>query len=78
MPSIPFTPVVVNSQDSADLSGTLKCEATGSDFVMLDDVKVKVTGCTIGSVGEDGNAAEVYRDNLELGGEWIGFSTGRP
>lgn len=69
MPSIPFTPVVVNSQDSADLSGTLKCEATGSDFVMLDDVKVKVTGCAIGSVGEDGNAAEVYRDYLKLGGE---------
>lgn len=63
------TPVAIESQDSADLSGTLTCIAQGSDFVALEDVSVKVTGCAIGSVGEDGNAAEVYEDYINLGGE---------
>lgn len=50
--------------------GTLTCIAEGSDFVSLEDVSVKVTGCAIGSVGEDGkSAAEVYQDYIELGGE---------
>lgn len=61
--------VAVNSQNAADLSGTLTCIATGSDFVMLEDVSVKVTGCAIESEGEDGNAAEVYQDYINLGGE---------
>lgn len=64
------TPVAIESQDSADLSGVLTCIAEGSDFVSLEDVSVKVTGCAIGSVGEDGEtAAEVYADYIELGGK---------
>ncbi len=64
------TPVAIESQDSADLSGTLTCIAQGADFVSLEDVSVKVTGCAIVSVGEDGeSAAEVYADYIELGGE---------
>ncbi len=63
------SPVAIESQDSADLSGTLACIATGSDFVCLDSVEVRVTGCAIGAEGEDGNAAEVYQDYIELGGE---------
>ena len=59
----------LNAQEIADLSGTLTCTATGSDFVMLEDVKVKATGCAIGSEGEIGSAAEVYQDYLSLGGE---------
>lgn len=64
------TPVAIESQDSADLSGTLTCIASGSDFVSLDSVQVKVTGCAIGAEGEDGETAtEVYADYIELGGE---------
>ena len=63
------TPVAIESQDSAEIPGTLTCIASGSDFVALDDVSVRVTGCAIGSVGEDGEtAAEVYADYIELGG----------
>lgn len=62
--------VAIESQDSADLSGVLTCIAEGSDFVSLEDVTVRVTGCAIGSVGEDGEtAAEVYADYIEPGGE---------
>lgn len=62
--------VAVEPGDSADLSGTLTCIAAGSDFVNLDSVAVKVTGCAIGTDGEEGeNAAKVYADYIELGGE---------
>lgn len=39
------TPVAVNSQEIADLSGVLTCIASGSDFVMLDDVSVSYRVC---------------------------------
>ena len=64
------SPVSIESQNSAELPGTLTCIAEGSDFVSLDSVEVRVTGCAIGSEGEDGeSAAEVYADYIELGGE---------
>ena len=62
------SPVAIESQDSADLSGTLTCIASGSDFVSLDSVQVKVIGCAIGSFGEDeGSIAEVYEDYINPG-----------
>lgn len=64
------SPVQIESKGSAELPGTLTCIAEGSDFVSLESVEVKVTGCAIGAEGEDGeSAAEVYADYIELGGE---------
>ena len=63
------TPVAVEAGDSADMSGTLTCIASGSDFTGLDSVEVTITGCAIGTDGENGTAAEIYRDYKQLGGD---------
>ena len=56
--------------ETASMSGTLRVEATGADFVNMtdDDFEITVTGCAVGGPEIEGTGADLYAKYLGLGG----------